>query len=273
MLKLVLVMIVTSSGVVACTQSPRVESRSQSQATAAPLTLVPPDPPQRSPRPSLSGSGEEAKRNAIAFVEWTSASRASDEQEIRDEIHRASDNRDVAQALADEAFRAQTIDYSRTLVTLAVLGEMQSPHALGSLVSFLWQPLPAANANAEGEDIERSALERLEAKAVNGLAYLRSDKGDAEVLRAIATHDSVTVRAEAIAAYLWNHNNDEQARALLVSVVRPSDRIFLDRVRRDPNETADSFNAKVEHFLKIHPELMPPDPVKAPTTEKTVTTE
>ena len=36
----------------------------------------------------------------------------------------------------------------------------------------------------------------------------------------------------------------------------------MDRVRRDSGETAPSFNAKLATYLQLHPEVVPPDPVK-----------
>lgn len=174
----------------------------------------------------------------------------------------ASGNRDIAGALADEAFRAQASDHSRALIALAILGEMRSTHAQEHLVRFAWQPLPTTGTEVEGDLIERTQLAMLQAKAVNGLAYLRSTGGDAEVLRAVSDHPSVVVRAEAISSYLWNHGGSPAARAELLGRVRPGEEVLLDRIRREPGESAQSFDPKVASFLKLHPELVPPPPVR-----------
>jgi hypothetical protein len=66
------------------------------------------------------------------------------------------------------------------------------------------------------------------------------------------------VRAEAIAAYLWNHDNSAAARQTLSGQVRDDERIFLDRVVKRDGEQRESFNRKLSTYLKEHPEARPP---------------
>lgn len=221
-------------------------------------------------RPVLSGVGNTARTNVAAFVGWASSSLPGERESARESIHAASDNPDIANALADEAFRGQSLDHSRTLIVLSILGELRSAHGEGHLERFLWQPLPTDGTVIEGDVIEATKLAMLEAKAVNGLAYLRTASADAKVLRAVSDHPSIVVRAEAIAAYLWNHDNSVGARAEVLKHVRKGEEIYLDRVRREPGERASSFDAKVASFLEQHPEAVPPDPVRdtSPQPEK-----
>jgi len=177
-------------------------------------------------------------------------------------MHAAANNPDVANALADEAFRAQSLDHSRALIVLSILGEMQSPQAEGHLARFAWQSLPTTGTIVEGDVAEATQLAMLEAKAVDGLAYLGTATADAEVLRAVSDHPSLTVRAEAISAYLWNHNDSAAARAELLKHVKKGEEIYVDRVRRGPGVQASSFNPKLAAFLNQHPEAVPPDPVR-----------
>jgi len=200
-----------------------------------------------------------------AFIGWAASSLSEEKEDARDAIHAASDNPDIANALADEAFRWQSLDHSRTLIVLSILGEMRSPRGEDHLERFVWQPLPSSGTVIEGDVVEATQLALLEAKAVNGLAYLGTATGDAKVLRAVSDHPSIVVRAEAIAAYLWNHDGSAVARAEVIKHVRKGEEIYLDRVRRLPGERASTFDAKLATFLKQHPEAVPPDPVRSPS--------
>ena len=97
-------------------------------------------------------------------------------------------------------------------------------------------------------------------KLAHGLAYMRGAATDREVLWAVGKHPSRIVRAEAIEGYLWNHNDSTEARATLLKYVQPRERIFVDRVRREPTEEAATFNRKLAAFLKAHPEAVAPAP-------------
>jgi GrpB-like predicted nucleotidyltransferase (UPF0157 family) len=82
------------------------------------------------------------------------------------------------------------------------------------------------------------------------------------VLEAAGTHPSRIVRAEAVAAYLWNQKYSDEAREKLLAKIHPSERIFLDRVVRVKGEKGESFNRKLGAYLKKHPEAIPPEPVE-----------
>jgi|RhiMetdeSRZDD1v2_1073273.scaffolds.fasta_scaffold175713_3 hypothetical protein len=213
--------------------------------------------------PSLAVTGTEAAQAARAFIDWAGASTVRQREEVRRLISEARENRDVAAAFCDEAFRAVEADHSRAILVLSLLGEMRSPVGEDCLRKVLHQPFPENGTLAHGEIVEQTAVGMLQAKAVDGLAYLRSAKADEEVLWAVAKHPSRIVRAEAIAAYLWNHNDSADARAVLQKYVRRDEAIFLDRLRREPEESAEVFNRKLGVFVKAHPELAPPPPKRA----------
>ncbi|HVT61468.1 MAG TPA: hypothetical protein VHR45_24105 [Thermoanaerobaculia bacterium] len=178
-------------------------------------------------------------------------------------IASARDNKDVAATLCAEAFKAQKRDHSRALVVLGILGEMRSPLGEECLSRFMRLPFPKEGREVDGEIIEQTALGTLQAKAIDGLAYLHNGTGDAEVLRAVAGHPSRIVRAEAISAYLWNYQNSAEARATLATVVRKGEEIFLDRVRREPGQGKEPFNRSLEAYLKAHPEVIAPAPERS----------
>jgi hypothetical protein len=214
--------------------------------------------------PPLIGTGAEAQRNAMAFLDWASFSTEDERDTARRALAEARGNREIAQAFCDEAHRSQRTDFSRALVALALLGEMRSTTGESCLNTFIQQPLPTTGTEVEGEIVEQTQLAMLQGQAVEGLAWLRSPSGDEAVLRAAGGHPHRVVRAAAINAYLWNHGDTAEARESLRRYVRTDELIFLDRVRRAPGESATSFNGKLESFRRAHPELEAPTPIRIP---------
>jgi hypothetical protein len=211
--------------------------------------------------PPLEASGKDPRAAVLEFIDFAGTSGGDRHEEIRKALAGASQNRDVANVLCEEAFRAQKQDHSRALLVLSLLGEMRNEAGAQCLGRFLELPFPKTGTKVDGEIIEQTALGELQAKAVDGLAYFNTKGTDELVLRAARAHPSIIVRAEAIEAYLWNHRDQQaEARRTLTQYVRKGEEIYLDRVRRDTGEGAESFNAKLEQFLKAHPEAIPPKP-------------
>jgi hypothetical protein len=213
--------------------------------------------------PPLYGSGETARQSTRAFIEWAGSSTVDEREDGRRVIAGAQNNDDVVRVLYDELIGAQNKDHSRALLVLAILGEMRNAQGEGLLRDFVRLPLPEKGTEVAGEIIEQTSLAVLQAKAIDGIAYQHSASGDKEVLRVIAEHPSRIVRAEAIEAYLWNHGDTAEARAAAASYVRKGEEIFLYRVRREEGEGAETFNRKLQAYLEAHPEVVPPEPVRA----------
>ena len=211
--------------------------------------------------PPLTGQGDEARKNVNAFVTWAGESVALEREMGRKVLREAAKNPEIVKALTEEALVAQRNgDTSRGLVALGLLGEMRTYDGAKFLVEFVRMPLPKEGTYIEGELQEEAQQAMLQAKAVAGLAYMRSADFDREVLYQSGKHPSVIVRAEAISAYLWNQGDSLEARKLLSSYVRPEERLFLDRVRRVAGEGAETFNKKLALYLEAHPELKAPKP-------------
>jgi hypothetical protein len=223
------------------------------------LAQTPPKPP-----PKLGGSGEAARRAVEDFLAWAGASTTAQREDGRLEIAAAAGNRDIVEALWQEIAAARARDHSRALLALSVLGEMRSPHGFGHLRDFIHLPLPPQSTTLlEGEDPAQTALATLQAKAVAGLAYLNTAESNGEVFWAVGQHASRIVRAEAIRTYLMNHDNSADARATLRKYVRKGEEIFLDRPQRNSGDRAAVFNARLQQYLKAHPELAPPVPERS----------
>jgi hypothetical protein len=101
---------------------------------------------------------------------------------------------------------------------------MRSEVGVGCLRRFVEQRLPERGTVTDGEILERSRLEMLEAKAIEGIANARNDASDRFVLHVVANHPSRFVRTQAIAAYLFNHDYSAQAREMASKVARADER-------------------------------------------------
>jgi hypothetical protein len=145
-------------------------------------------------------------------------------------------------------------------VIVSLLGEMRNTGVgADALQRLVEMPLPQGGPTEEGDAYEATSLAMLQAKAVNGLAYLRTDGWDEVVLGAAGKHPSVVVRAEAVFAYLYNHEFDPQARDTLSQFVQRNELILIERVWKQPGVSAEVFNSALEQFVGQHM-AFPPDP-------------
>jgi hypothetical protein len=212
------------------------------------------------PAPKLVGTGADASKSALEFIDWAAASTVDQHEDGRAAIAAATANDAIAQALADEAFRLASVDHSRALIALSVLGELRNPVGQVALNKFVNQDLPSKGTEVEGVILEQEALASLEAKAVQGLAYMNNGTAIEQTLQVIARHPSRIVRAAAIEAYFFNNGDNADTRGTLSQYIRKDELIFQDRPRRVAAETDAQFNAKLEAYLKLHPEVVPPAP-------------
>lgn len=211
--------------------------------------------------PALTAKGDEPSRAVAAFIDWAGASLPEEHEDGRKALAAARENQDVVKAFTDEIIKAQRSDHSRALLALSLLGEMRSSASEEFFREFVNQPFPEVGTRTEeGEIVEQTALATLQAKAIDGLAYLHSARADEEVLSQVQRHPSIVVRSEAIGAYLWNQQDKEAGRRALLQYVRKGEERYLDQITREEGERAASFNPKLEAYLKAHPEVVPPAP-------------
>jgi hypothetical protein len=202
-------------------------------------------------------SGPEAPAAAKAFVTWASGSTAGDRQATRAALAAVRGQPEIARALGEEAFASLQTDKGRTLVALALLGELRSPVGAEYLKQIAHLPLPQAGTLIEGKIQEQTDLEVLQMKAIDGLAYLNTPEGDAEVLEAVKNNPSLNVRAEAIHAFQASHGFSDAARETLHAQLRPGDEAYLDRLQRQPQEDVATFNERIAAYAAQHPAVLP----------------
>jgi hypothetical protein len=231
---------------VACAPSTRAPAR-------GPTAPAPIEPPRQVPlRPET----------VDAFIDRASRADSADHRRVREEIDRASGDTQVVRLLTERLAAVGIRDLGTSLVIVGILGELRNRAALRSLDSVVWQPLPSPKAVGHGELTERDLVEMLASKAIEAVAYFKTDTTDALTLRVIREHQSSPVRAAAIDAYLYNHGDSARARDRLRGLVRPEDQLFLDRARRSRSSGRDAFNAALKRFYDLHPQEVAPAPTQ-----------
>jgi hypothetical protein len=234
----------------------RVDAQRPSAAPAPPPRIDLPAPERGAP-PPLASPNLRASESVPKFIDWASRSGSGQRESVRKEIAATRGNAEVALELCRETLDAQSVDHSRTLILLSVVGEMRNPDGEKCLTRFIHQPFPTEGTAIAGEIVEQTSLGTLQAKAVDGLAYAGTETADREVLWAAGAHPSRIVRAEAINAYLWNRKDSQSARSALLKVVRPDERDFLDRPRHEPGMTSAQFNERLAAYAQKHPAPKP----------------
>jgi hypothetical protein len=121
-------------------------------------------------------------------------------------------------------------------------------------------PLPSFGRIVDGAIIERTNLETLQATAVDGIAAAHTSENDEKVLDIMRHNASATVRSEAIAAYIFNARDPQEARERLRPIVQPGDAVYIDLPRRTPTTTPEEFNRQLSVYLRLHPDRVPPAP-------------
>jgi hypothetical protein len=162
---------------------------------------------------------------------------------VRQSIEVLRQQPNTVRAFENVYAQVPTNNWSRRRFLIAVVGELRRPDGLGLLQSVVWGtlPQPTRSKSLSAREMEES----VQAKAVEGMAYLRSDEGDKAVLRVIDSHPSSVVRAAAIDSYLWNHGDTKQALDEMCSRVRVEDRKYVGLARFSRKMKADIFNRQL----------------------------
>lgn len=186
------------------------------------------------------------------FIDWASQSVPEEREYGREMIHAMFRDPEVISVLQDELQNSVETDHTRALVVLAIMGEARTEKGFEFLVEFANRPLPRDGTVVDGEIEERSALAMLQAKAVNGIAYMQTEEADWRTLEFAANHESIIVRSEAIFSLLANSPDPDLARMRLKEHLRAEDQIHLLRVHRTADDDEESFNKKLNVFLKAN---------------------
>jgi hypothetical protein len=200
------------------------------------------------------------------FVQWVAAVPNSDPQRIRDAVAKARGNDAVHLALIGRLFSLPVVDFGVHQLLLSILGELRRPDSAEHLIRFVNLPgdqvipLPPRQ---QGGGLCTSYLDYcagLQARAVEMLAYLGTSPAHEAVLHAASAHPSRVVRLAALDAYLFNHQDSEEAAEQARAAARPEEAMFVGLPRRTSDSDPAEFEARVADFYKRYPSELPPVP-------------
>lgn len=258
---------------------PQEDSRGQA---ASPLVTQ--EPPEWQDRRDLGGNvaGEVFAADEVRrILADLSPDAAADEVELAlhdllPQVYRATD-RDMAvvgeavtglrrqpgavEAIARHYQQLPVEAFEQRLAVIGILGEMRRPDSLSRLREVVWAPLPPGGSIAEGL-VPRDLEEMIQAKAVQGLAYLATPPADAEVLEVIANHEALHVRVSAIDAYMWNHGDSRMAADELYQLLPPELHPFVERPRFHRDMDPEQFTRRLEAWRERW-KPQPPTPLPA----------
>lgn len=253
----VLPLLLIALGALSACSRGRVPSSNDSAPPKLPAPVV-------SARPPVALTPEKADE----FLRWVATVPISQKETIRQQIAAAAADSRVVDALTDRLLKFPVTDHTRHLMILSTLGEIRSPRAIGSLKQFIWydKDMFAAGASGVSTGVKTSYFyptRGLQSRAVEMLAYIRSEEALAATREVAAKHPGGEVRIAAINAYLFNQGDSEKAKAELSQQVRESDRKFIGLPRRTHDMNLREFEEKVCAYYEKYPGERPPAPVLA----------
>jgi hypothetical protein len=173
-----------------------------------------------------------------------------------------------ALAAATQAHINPTGLVNHTLVEVSMLGTMKTAPGTLLLKSIVHMPVPTTGVcvrqepGAGCDPVDRQYVLGLQAKAIDGLAFLRTGEGDAEVLAAVANNANPTVQARAVMAYLSNRGATSANKAMLAGMLPANRQFLVDRIVKDSTTNQAAFNQALHDFYTTHPGMIvPPAPI------------
>lgn len=196
-------------------------------------------------------------KTIASFINWASGSTRKERDLVRAAIAKANPKVEISSALFKVYDKAQYTDFSKAMVILSIIGELRVPEAANRLYDIAMMLVPERSAEAHNQLEETDKVEMLATKAIEGLAYLKSQNSDEMLFKIISTHPSRSVRATAINAYLFNNKDSKEAKKLLAQYVQKEDAARLDVVRFTQTSKPEAFNTAAKMFYDKYPKENP----------------
>ena len=203
------------------------------------------------PPPALSQASD-----VPAFLAWAYGSLPDQIGDLR-RLIRAQDGNESIGAAIVTAINSDA-DVGENLVAISLLGETRTQAGFKYFSTLLGQPLPTTGTTfgLYGDPAEWIALAKLQARAVDGLAMMRTVAADLVILGAIKNSQSIIVRSRAVNAYLFIHGAD--GRAAVSALLSADEQILMDRLY--VASSGQSFDARLSAYQTAHPEVVPSTP-------------
>jgi hypothetical protein len=148
--------------------------------------------------------------------------------------------------------------FEQRLFTIGLVGELKRPDAMPFLHEVIWTRLPAKERAVELLS-RRELEEMIQAKAVQGLAYLATAEADAAVKDVMLQHEATHVREAAIDAYMWNHGDSAEAATQLYGMLPKALHPFVERPRFHAGMDPKEFNERVKAWQQKWGSRGPPE--------------
>lgn len=234
---------------------------------------IEPPPPFRRPVFDPEGGPPLDGDNLDSFIEWAAAVPVAGIEVVRRRIAAAREDRSVFMGLVDRLWQLPTVDVSRHCLLLSVVGELRNPEAVRVLSKFVWysDEMTVSRPEAALRDctFEANGTSRLRARAAEMLAWLSTEQAYESTLQIAVEHPDGFVRAAAVDAYMYNHDDSAAAAEYLRKIVRPADQPLVGLPRWTRDTDPEEFERRVLDFYDRYPEERPRDvdiPVPAEPT-------
>jgi hypothetical protein len=139
--------------------------------------------------------------------------------------------------------------YDERLLMIQLIGEFRTKMGFEYLKAVVWKEPPPSIEVADGLSI-RDHEEIIQSKAVHGLAYMRNEEGFKETLTVMCNHKALPVRIAAINAYMWNHNDNDQAAKQLYDSLPTDLHKYVGRPRFHRDMNPRDFNRKHADWIR-----------------------
>jgi hypothetical protein len=197
------------------------------------------------------------------FLMWAGGVPVGAVDAVRTRIARARDDVALLGRLLDELWKFPVNDAGRHLLLLSTIGELRDGRAARPLAEFIWHPDERIAPVAYEQEIDgcffgASTAELLKARAAEMLAYLNTEEAVEATLKIAAEHPAASVRAAAIDAHLFNHDDVPEEMDRLRGRVRVEDVPLVGLPRFTADKERQDFEREIREFYERHPEHMAP---------------
>ncbi len=166
------------------------------------------------------------------FLEALSTVAVQDVEAIRTMFAGFGDREALAAVMHEALGERPCGDIGRFMLLLSAVGELADPSSFVALHDLVWAedaelllPDPHENeASTESSCCMFSASGMIQARAVEMFAWVAVGREDDRLLRIVAEHPSVVTRLAAADAYLFAHDDADDARQRVLALARPEDR-------------------------------------------------
>jgi len=198
------------------------------------------------------------------FLGWVEVTPRSQVDLIRKKIADGANGPKIVDSLSQRLLQLPVQDVGRRLTILAVIGETRNPQFVEPLKRFIWakdvgMPLPTSGPKTKPQTSYFRYSQGLQARAAEMLANIATAEAFAAIREIVSGHPEREVRIAAIDAYLFQHQDSEEAKAELARL-SPKDAKMIGLPRRTRDMDVQAFDAKVKEFYRRYPEENPPVP-------------